>query len=53
MSVFIMAVNLKQSEAEQATYHEQSPKGVVEKDNRGSQKHGGAYEFVKLRETVS
>lgn len=32
------------------TYHEQSPEGVVEKDERGSHKHGDAYEFVKLCE---
>lgn len=31
------------------TYHEQSPEGVIEEDNRGSHEHGGAYEFVKLR----
>lgn len=31
-------------------YHEQSPEGVVEEDNSGSHKHGGAYEFVKLNE---
>lgn len=30
-------------------YHEQSPEGVVEENNRGSHEHGGAYEFVKLR----
>lgn len=30
-------------------YHEQSPEGVVEEDDRGSHKHGGAYKFVKLR----
>lgn len=31
-------------------YHEQSPEGVVEKDNRGSQEHGDAHNFVKLRD---
>lgn len=30
------------------TYHEQSPEGVVEEDDRGSHEHGDAYEFVKL-----
>lgn len=30
-------------------YHEQGPEGVVEEDGRGSQEHGDAYEFVKLR----
>lgn len=30
-------------------YHEQSPEGVVEENNRGSHEHGGAYEFVELR----
>lgn len=34
---------------ENKTYHEQSPEGVVEENNRGSHEHGGAYEFVKLR----
>lgn len=30
-------------------YHEQGPEGVVEEDDRGSQKHGDAYKLVKLR----
>lgn len=29
-------------------YHEQGPEGVVEEDDRGSQKHGDAYKLVKL-----
>lgn len=33
-------------------YHEQGPEGVVEKDNRGSQQHGDAHEFVELRDRV-
>lgn len=30
-------------------YHEQSPEGVVEEDDRGCHEHGDAHEFVKLR----
>lgn len=34
---------------EEKKYHEQSPEGIVEEDDRGSHKHGDAYEFVKLQ----